>query len=96
MVTACDYNQQLSVSGRIDIAIVTPNLLHSKVRDLPMVQVSVLITAASKSVSWLQNSLLSCGCACAQAVDFLVWVLVSGSEQSCSVAVSCSLNARAS
>lgn len=25
VVTACDYNQQLSVSGRIDTAIVTPS-----------------------------------------------------------------------
>lgn len=36
VVTACDYNQQLSTSGRIVTAIVTPSLLHSKVTNLPM------------------------------------------------------------
>ena len=36
VVTACDYNQQLSTSGRIVTGIVTPSLLHSKVTDLPM------------------------------------------------------------
>lgn len=36
VVTACDYNQLLSTSGRIVTAIATPRLLHSKVADLPM------------------------------------------------------------
>lgn len=35
VVTACDYNRQLSTSGRTFTAIVTPSLLHSKVADLP-------------------------------------------------------------
>jgi len=36
VVTACDYNQQLSTSGRIVTAIVAPSPLHWKVTDLPV------------------------------------------------------------
>lgn len=79
VVTACDYNQQLSMSGQFAAVIVTPTLLHSKVTDRPA-GFRCLCCHKCFKVRGQQNSLLYFGAA-EQFAVFWCWfwtLVVSG------------------